>query len=340
MANSSEWVSLLTSQVNTFYDQATFHTTDFTFELPPDQPGGPADGWFSLGYAVSGYRYTKTGQDAINLVDSFVDFAQYNGVLVVTNNSGFGCQTLSGSWWKTTRGSERVRLESGVAVHERQMGLSIINEWHNHDYGLSYDEAVAVAVHEIRHQLDLPTHYADLQWSPGMTRDSITRWDVMGLSPFQHHFLGWAKADRQWLTPGRIRTVGPPLDHDIDTTITLAPLEQDVNAIQLIKVPLATVPFVGYVVENRQQINGDQGLPSAGVLVSLVDENPMVIYGQKVIVMDNEPSPGSLLDGAALGVGGSFSDNERNISISVASSTDNNYDVRIQYPLPPLPDLT
>jgi M6 family metalloprotease-like protein len=332
---SRDWINLLTSQVNTFYNQASFNKTNFTFELPPSQPGGPADGWFSLGYAVSNYNYHRTGQDAINLVDPFVDFAQYNGVLLITNNSGFGGQTNSGDWWKTTRGSEQVFIENGSAVPKRQMGLSMINEWHPHDYGMSYDEAAAVAVHEIGHQLDLQTHYADLRWSPSMNRDSITRWDVMGLSPYQQHFLGWAKADRQWFEAGRIRTVGPPVGSNIDITISLAPQEQDINAVQLIKIPILTSPFIGYVIENRQRINGDEGLPSAGVLVSLVDENPMVVYGLKDIVMDNEPSPGQLLDGAALGVAGSFFDSERNININVVSMMSNNYNVRIQYPLPP-----
>jgi M6 family metalloprotease-like protein len=322
----SEWVTLFNSQVNDFYNRATFNKTNFTFEL---SAGSSADGWYSLGYARSGYEYKKTGQDAINLVDPSVDFSQYNGVLVITNNPDFGGQTNSSHWWLTSEGGEQVFIENGTAVRRRQMGLSIINEWHAHDHGLTYDEAAAVGAHEIGHQLDLQTHYADIQWH-GVTRESITRWDVMGLSPFQHHFLGWAKADRQWLIPARVTTVSPPDDR----TINLSPQERDVSGTQLIKIPLATRPFMGYVVENRQRINGDEGLASAGVLVSLVDESPMVVYGAKDIVMDNEPSPGQLLDGAALDVGGSFVDTVHNINISVISRTVDNYNVRVQYPLP------
>ena len=119
-----------------------------------------------------------------------------------------------------------------------------------------------------------------------------------------------------------------------DRTISLSPQERDVSGTQLIKIPLATGPFVGYVVENRQRINGDEGLASAGILVSLVDESPLVVYGLKDIVMDNEPSPGQLLDGAALDVGGSYVDTAHNINISVTSKTGDNYNVRVQYPLP------
>ena len=70
----------------------------------------------------------------------------------------------SDAWWKTSEGGEQVFVEDGTAVRRRQMGLSIINEWHAHDYGQTYDEAAAVGAHEIGHQLDPQTHYADVRW--------------------------------------------------------------------------------------------------------------------------------------------------------------------------------
>jgi M6 family metalloprotease-like protein len=339
LARASDWQSLLTSQVNLFYNQATFNQTNFLFELPP---GGPADGWLSFGYAQANADYDRTGQDAINLVDAFVDFRQYNGVLVITNSPNFGGTTKSGSWWRTSEGTETTFMESGVAVGRRQMGLSLVNEWHAHDFGEPYDEAAAVAAHEIGHQLDLPTHYADVHWFPGITRDSISRWDVMGLSPFQQHFLGWAKADRGWLRAASIASVGPPSGRNIDRTVRLAPQETDGSGVRLIKIPFSSAsPFIGYVVENRQRVNGDEGLASSGVLVSLVDETPAVVYGMKDLIMDSEPSPGQLLDGAALAPGGVYFDSGRNIRITVLDQTGSDYDVRIEYPLPPMskPDL-
>jgi M6 family metalloprotease-like protein len=335
LANGAAWVSLLNNQVNPFYNQATYNQTNFTFELPT---GGPADRWFSLGHDNTQYvSVYKSGQDAIDLADAYVDWSQYNRVIVISNWQGFGGQTPSGpQWWKVSSGVEATFIESGRSVGKRLMTLSFINEWHAHDFGEPYDEAAAVAAHEIGHQLELPTHYADLHWYPGITRDVISPWDVMGYSPFQRHFLGWAKANRQWLASRFIQSVTPPAD----TTITLRPLERAIaSGTQLIEVPFSSTsispppPFLGYAVENRQQVDGDERLPHSGVLVSLVDENAP--YGYQDIVMDSEPSPGQILALAALQVGDSYSDAERNLRISVVSESRRSYNVRVQYPVPP-----
>ncbi len=146
----AKWVSLLTSQVNDFYNRATFNKTDFVFKLPPKSPTKlptkrPRSDWYDLGYKRSGYDFKKTGQDAINLVDSRVDFADYNGVLVITNNPDFGGQGVHGEWWKTTKGVEAIFIEDKVRIGKRQMSLAIVNEWEASHFGMPYDEAGAVA---------------------------------------------------------------------------------------------------------------------------------------------------------------------------------------------------
>jgi hypothetical protein len=206
--------------------------------------------------------------------------------------------------------------------------------------------------HEIGHQLDVRTHYHDFRWHPGYNRDSITPWCIMGLSPTLNHFIGWAKAERGWI-PGwpiggwqypRIRMVGPPSTSDIDTTVTLTPLEVITGGVQLIGIPLTSLGspprFLGYVVENRRRIMGDDLLPSEGVLISLVDENPHIGPGRRCIVIDDPDHPGSLHQ-AALEVGDSFSDAAHNLTITVMSESANDYNVRIQYKRPPVkkPDL-
>ncbi len=196
-------------------------------------------------------------------------------------------------------------------------------------------------LYEIGHQINSPTHYSAIGGFPGISRDSISIWDVMGLSPFQHHFLGWTKERQGWLPGFRVRTVKVP-GPDRDVTITLSPLERDAGAVQLIKIPFfenelvtrfgtIVFPFVGYVVENRLRINGDEGLPSSGVLVTLINENPDTFYGSKAIVMDKNPSTGTL-DDAALQIGDTYSDAARNISISVVNQTGaDDYNVRVKY---------
>lgn len=332
MATASEWANLLNNETNTFYNKATFNQTNFKFEAPS---GAPADGWFNLGYSSTSYDFSKTGQDAINLVDPYVDFSQYHRILVITNNSDFGGQgTVGPEWWRTDEGIEAHFEEGGSSVGKRLMSLAIINEWQAHSYGNAFDEAASVAAHELGHSLKVPTHYGDLRWHPGLSRDVITPWDIMGLSPTLNHFIGWAKAERQWIPAGpRTQTVGPPVGTDIDTTITLEPLETNTAGVQVIRIPFTTgAPFSGYIVENRKRINGDENLPSEGVLLSLVDENPSVIL--KCIVQDDPGSPGDLQQ-APLEVGDSFPDPARNLTVTVLSQSGNNYRVRIQYLLPP-----
>jgi len=144
-------------------------------------------------------------------------------------------------------------------------------------------------------------HYGGIFAGTG-TRDTITPWDVMGLSPTLNHFLGYPKVERGWIPAGpRVVTVGPPTTTAIDQTITLRPLEQTTTGAQVIKIPFAASgPFIGYMVEGRRQINGDEALPSAGVLLTAVDESANTVL--RAFVLGN-PSTSLNLSTAPLAVG-------------------------------------
>ena len=331
MANCSDWVTLLNNETDTFYNAATFNQTSFLFQTVSGA-GAPADGWYNLGYASSGYGFFTTGQDAITLADPNADFTQFNRVLVITNWAGFGGQGGGPWWWKVNEGVEATFIEGGVSVGKRLMTMSVVNEWLAHSFGNPFDEAASVAAHELGHQLAVPTHYGDVEIG-GVSRDRITPWDIMGLSPTLNHFLGWAKSNRAWVPAGpRIQTVGPPVGADIDTTITLRPLETTTGGVQVIRIPKTSgASLIGYVVENRRQINGDEHLPAQGVLLSMINENAGTILN--AIVMDNPASPGDL-NAAPLAVGGVFSDATLNLTVTVLSQSGDDYNVRVQYRLP------
>ena len=333
MAQASDWATLLNNQVNSLYSRATYNQTNFTFEVPI---GGPADGWYDLGHASSGYSFNGTGQEAIRLADPDVDFSMYNRVVVITNWPGFGGQGRAGHRWAVGEGVEFWDMRSTPSVGQRVLSLSVTNEWVASSHGEVGDAGAAVIAHELGHHLRLQTHYGDVRYAPGLGRDSITPWDLMGKSPMQRHFLGWAKSERGWLAGGRVRTLGPPTTASIDETVRLKPLENNTSTgTQLIKVPfLSSGAFEGLVLENRQQVNGDEQLPAAGLLVSLVDESPDVWYGFKDIVMMDPDAPRNL-DQAPLGVGQSYREAEYGINIGVVSQTGANLDVRVRYPLPP-----
>jgi len=333
LAYAKNWVELLEKETNKFYKQATFNKTTFQFETIS---GGPASGWLNLGYNSSKHEFSKTIQDSIKLADPYADFNNYNRVLVITNCSKPGGQGGGPWFWTVSEGAEATFIEKGKNVKKRAMTASIINEWTAGSHsGNSFDNAASVIAHELGHQLNLPTHYHTFKWN-GVNRDSITPWGIMGASPGLNHFLGWAKAQRKWITPGsQIINIGPPSGQKIDKTITLRPIESVTTGVQLITIPIVSSSidkFIGYVVENKSKINGDENIPSQGVLISLVNGN--FGPGRKNIVMFDPNSPNNL-NLAPLEVGDTYTDSSHNIKITVVSQSGNNYRVRIQYGLPP-----
>jgi len=300
----------------------------------PSGPGAPANGWLDLAYASTGYSFFGTGQDAIDLADPYADFSNYNRVLVITSWPGFGGQGGGPWWWAVDEGAEATVTPAvgGGPVPSRLMTLANTNEWLASSYGNPFDEAASVMAHELGHQLGAPTHYGGINVG-GSWRDTITPWGIMGLSPTLNHFLGHAKTDRGWIPAGpRIVTVGPLAASPIDQTVTLRPLEQTTASPQVIRIPFSAAgPFIGYMVENRRQVNGDERLPSQGVLLSAVDESSNSALRAFVIEDPSEPLD---LDQAPLEVGEAYVDAARDLTVTVLSQSGSNYDVRIQYTPP------
>lgn len=196
-----------------------------------------------------------------------------------------------------------------------------------------------MAIHEIGHMLDVPIHYGDIRWSPGLLRDTVSPWDVMGKSPPHAHFLGWAKLERGFLDRARVTTIGPPAGSDIDQTVTLHPIERaaDDGALLLLVPFSASEPFTGLAIENRQKMDGDELVPQEGVLVSVVDAHPEVVFGTANLVLaagSEATGPGDL-GHAAMKVGDTYTDPASRIEISVISQSARSYDVRVRYPRPP-----
>jgi M6 family metalloprotease-like protein len=335
MASCSNWVTLLTNETNQYFNRATFNQTNFQFETISGT-GAPANGWLDLPYDNTGYGFYRTGQDAITLADPFANFALYNRVLVITSWPDFGGQGGGPWWWAVNEGAEATVTPAagGGPVPSRLMTLSNTNEWLAHSYGSAFDEGAATMDHELGHQLGAPTHYGTLNFAPDASRDTITPWDIMGLSPTLNHFLGYPKTDRGWVPSGpRIVTVGPPTTTALDQTTLLRPQEQTTASPQIIRIPFTSSgPFVGYVVENRRRINGDEELPEAGILVTAVDESPNTLV--HAYVMD-DPSAPLDLSHSPLEIGDSFTDAGRNLTVTAVSQSGDNTNVRVQYAAPP-----
>jgi hypothetical protein len=338
LRRAQDWVNLLNRQVRRFCDQATFGKTTFSFE---GVSGGPADGWFQLPYRSDRGFYVDTGgaQDSITLADRYIDFSSYNRVLIIDNSlSNWGQGSTYFMPFTVSSGGEFSMMEDGRMVRKRYMTACIVHE--GQSGGGTFDLAAFTAAHEMGHNLVCKGHYGNITIS-GQVRESITPWTVMGYlleTPPTHH-LGWSKYERGWLVNeaenrSRVRTIGPPTTGGFDERVTLKPQEiLYQRGVQLILVPFrADPPFIGYVIENRARLNGDEAIPQTGIVLSIISEyNPWLPH-ENIIVLTNPRFPGNINE-LPLRVGDSFRDEARNITIRVERRMSNDFEVRVQYPL-------
>ena len=310
---AAQWAQVCNNNIKPFYALVTNNRTSFDFD---------GYGWYDIGYANSDYQFTKSVKDAIKLADKDINFSNYNRVMIIFNSTNFGGQGSVGAWANTFKTKEAGGFQT--------LSAACVNEWD------SDNNAAELFSHELGHNCGLPDLYGSVVWAPGIPRDYADPWGIMTLTygNFLRHFHTWCKVHRSWIQAGpRIRGVNPPVGPGgfVDQTITLRPQELNVNDVQIIKVPITTAGgFYGYWIENRSQLNEDTDIPNEGVLISLVNEARP--WG-KVFVLD--PENDRDLRNAPYVVGESYNDPTNNITISVVSQTGDDYNVRVQYGVPP-----
>jgi hypothetical protein len=295
ISTAEKWVDLLNEQVGGFYNQATFGKTTFIYETVS---GGPADGWFQLPYRSDrpeGF-FVWHVQDAVALADPYVDFSNYNRVLVITNvPRAFGQGSPQFFDFTVSNGGEFSMMENGRWVRKRLMTACVIHEG---ERGFTpFDYAAFNVVHEMGHNVNCKEHYGLITVS-GNQRDATTPWSVMGTSfPWSPptHQLGWSKYERGWLVndmqnSSRVLICPPVPERGFNELITLRPQEiLYPTGVQLILVPFrAERPFEGYAIENRARLNGDEAIRQTGVVISIIDENSPT---EKVIILTNPRDP-------------------------------------------------
>jgi M6 family metalloprotease-like protein len=116
-------------------------------------------------------------------------------------------------------------------------------------------------VHEILHALGLQDVGGDLG-----------KWDVMGRGAYYGdppgsspaHPSAYNKIKLGWMDPSNVRTV------TTTSELTLSPLELTSNHTSAVKIPLQAGRY--YLVELRDRVGFDQGLPSPALMITLVEE--------------------------------------------------------------------
>ena len=278
---ASEYLALLDEGVNTYYHNATYGQMYFDFELLPGSTR--ADGWWDSPYQMQMINKLKVDFQQIAMTVAYSalgsNLSNYERVIIISNFQSRGGQTccISSStpynaiphYWTTGTGTT-------------PMIVAMINE------DLSDQGLITVTAHELGHTIGAPDQYYTGGVGMGM-------WDLMDKDPFYFHFGAWTKLDRGWIDWSSNTTTMPCTTGTCEITTTLDPVERQGNNALLI--PTSNMAeFTGLMVECRKPINGDEGIPEDGVLVTF--SNPYNLkYLAKTIseVRSNKSNKYSLL---------------------------------------------
>ena len=265
-------------------------------------------------------RLCQLINEAFQLADPLFDFRAYDYFIIVHARND---QAMTGNEydiWSSAYYSPRLscglRLPSGEETSIAAVGI------------VSIYSPMGTWAHEIGHLIGLPDLYNTAR------RDEpdnfVGPWDLMaagswngplsarGSSPA--HLTSWGKIKLGWLTDERVRTV----TRGETAVITLSPLETG-DGVAAIKIPITSSFY--YLVELRKKIGYDRYLPSAGVLILVIDESKPSGGGIVKVVRKS----GQSLNSAALDVGGKYVDEQRQITIKIISKTLTTFTVSVEY---------
>lgn len=299
---------------------------------------GNAVGWIRLPHKLSYYGadngpfvddqnndgYPDTWQlfrDAAATVEKQVTIANYQQIVILHAGYGQESSRRSDDIWSVT--FLRRPVETPAGTYDR---FAIVPEFEAR--GL---ETKGVYAHEFGHLLGLPDLYSK-------TLEEVGPWDLMGRGAWNGkppgsspaELLAWTRIFLGWTTSQRIITV----TKQSIMNVTLDPIESPSSGYQVVKIPgSSTESKHYYLVEVRQKVTFDIGLPSSGVLITYIDEtksNPV-----KVI---DAVQTSSTLDDAPFQVGQKYSDSNSNLMISVVGTDGSSFTVLVDT-LAPTPDI-
>lgn len=260
---AAEYLAMLDEQVNTYYHNATYGQMYFDFELLPGSTR--ADGWQDSPYTMQQINANGIDFKQIAMTVAYNKLGDglknYERVIIISNFQSRGGQTCCMS--KSTP-YYAIPKKWGTGLGVTPMIVAQINE------GSSDHELITVTAHELGHTLGAPDQYYDGGVGMG-------GWDLMDDDWDYFHFGAWTKLDRGWIDWTANTTRMPCDSGSCEITTTLDPVERQGNNALLIPTSNSAA-FTGILVECRKPINGDEGIPENGVLVSF--SNP---YNDKTL---------------------------------------------------------
>lgn len=285
----SDVASVAIDQLAEYYDEVSFGLTQVT---------GSTTDWLNLGhdrsYYVQGTSYPSEPrfilvEDAIEAADPYVNFANYDGVVIIHAGQG---QEMSGDWkdyWSCEWKNINIPTDDGVSITQAAVSP---------EQGLSGQLAsVGVIAHEFGHDLGLPDLY-----DTSYNQEFVGHWCLMGKGSWNGplamgespaHPIGWCKIQLGYVDSAHLVEVST------DVTVVVDPLETSTTGVHLVKIPVTSSRY--YLIEVRRKIGYDEWLPDEGVLITYVDEG--LKSGEGIVkVVDSHPETPTKDDGI-FGVG-------------------------------------
>src|SRR4030043_550793 len=307
------------------------------------------DKWYTLPDSISQYRISSRNlqvdksrirriiDDALNAVDTDVDFSKYSFTAIVMGAKfrDYGMIGLCGYPGMLGWGTDDVlKTESGQLV---KGGVAIF----------SFQAHLGTLFHDIAHILGgvkggkrmVPCLYDhDLQAKPGPMRETFVDatvnmgfWDPMSCHYFKRELpppgiSSWTKMRLNWIQPSKIKVI----KKSEKAEFILSPLEDGSSDILAAKITISDNTF--YLIENRQPIGYDKNLPGSGVLIMYADDRIAECrHGKAPVKLMDADSSVPHLEGADFDIGKrtSFQDEINRIRIELREKIGDSYRILV-----------
>lgn len=209
----------------------------------------------------------------------------YSSSCISPDASGSGCLTTT--------------LRGGKAITE---GI-IMPQTDSQDNAVV--DPLGVYVHEFGHWLGLPDLYCTASFPPCML-DGVGQWSLMGDGIYNKdpgtptwygsspaHPDAWSLVKLGWVTPQAVATAPDPGATSLEPVAVVPPPASAAQGTQVMQLQASTGTSSQYfLIENRQQVGFDAGLPGHGLLVWLVDKDVVDSTIDANAINNNASRPG------------------------------------------------
>ncbi len=313
--------------VTNYYQEVSYGAVSFQ---------GDVAGWVRLPHPMSYYARDCTAVDDADCGGSPTtwwiarDAATILGSTVKWNNYDYFVFLHSGPGEESTRTMKdapwSVTYLAGVYIQTAGKTIFKFNVVPEEE--ASGAVPIGVYIHEFGHQLGLPDLYNTLTgqtimgpWS--LMDKGLWNGNPPGSDPSQME--AWSKIKLGWLNGSMLAVA----NQGAFANYTVDPLEVTSNDVHAIKIPIysstnqPTKQY--YLVEVRQQIGFDKGLPSTGVLITKADERLSQV--QLTVINGHADVPG--LQDATWNVGQVFTDGQNNIAVAITGQVGDAYQITV-----------